>query len=356
MMQSPIAVFRTGYLGDTLVTMPAIQWLKKIHPARPFIFISEKSPKNRSIAWDVLQPTGWFEEVLFYDSRSGSLRRFFSLWALALKLRKKRPGRLYYFSQDRRSAWQLALDWFYFRWVAQIRDCVGFLAVEHPQRLTTLKLPEMTSEWKRFLDLVHKDRTEIAPDGQHEFKLTLPVAEKIHAENFMHSQGLSSEAQILAVGPGSKMQAKRWAEECFWELGWKLLERYPQLQLIAVGGKEDEPLCNKLVKKWRERTSFFCQESILKSAAVLSLCTGYVGNDTGTMHLAASVGIPCVGIFSARDYPGLWNPIGEKNIILRHEVPCSGCHLEMCVEKNNMCLKEITVNEVFEAVRRLLET
>jgi ADP-heptose:LPS heptosyltransferase len=88
---------------------------------------------------------------------------------------------------------------------------------------------------------------------------------------------------------------------------------------------------------------------------MLERCALYVGNDTGTMHLAASVGTPCVAIFSARDNPGKWEPTGPGHIVLRHEVPCAGCMLETCVDNDLECLKAISVDEVLAAIGGRLE-
>lgn len=91
-----------------------------------------------------------------------------------------------------------------------------------------------------------------------------------------------------------------------------------------------------------------------ESAAVLKRSRGYLGNDTGTMHLAAMVGVPCVALFSARDYPGQWEPYGHGHAVLRHETDCAGCMLEVCHERGNECLRLISEEEVFEASRYLL--
>ncbi|MDO8679542.1 MAG: glycosyltransferase family 9 protein [Acidobacteriota bacterium] len=52
------------------------------------------------------------------------------------------------------------------------------------------------------------------------------------------------------------------------------------------------------------------------SASILSECATFIGNDSGPTHLAALVGIPCVAIFSARNAPGQWEPLGQNHIVL----------------------------------------
>jgi ADP-heptose:LPS heptosyltransferase len=85
----------------------------------------------------------------------------------------------------------------------------------------------------------------------------------------------------------------------------------------------------------------------------LQRCLAYVGNDAGTMHLAGMVGIPCVGLFSARDYPGQWEPYGEGHVILRHETECAGCMRTVC-PYDNRCLDLISVDEAERAVNSIV--
>jgi len=40
---------------------------------------------------------------------------------------------------------------------------------------------------------------------------------------------------------------------------------------------------------------------------------------------------------------------------LRRSLPCEGCFLEVCITEGMRCLKEIEVDEVKQACRRILE-
>ena len=107
------------------------------------------------------------------------------------------------------------------------------------------------------------------------------------------------------------MQAKKWPEDRFERVGLALLDRFPDLRLVVVGGPGEKPLGDRLCRAWGERAvNLSGALSVWESAAMLERCALYVGNDTGTMHLAASVATPCVAIFSARDNPGKWEPAG----------------------------------------------
>jgi heptosyltransferase-2 len=73
-------------------------------------------------------------------------------------------------------------------------------------------------------------------------------------------------------------------------------------------------------------------------------------NDTGTMHLASMLGTPVLAIFGSTE-PVLTGPMGEKSVVLRHQVECSPCFLRTC-PLDFRCMKAVEVDEVVEAVIR----
>jgi ADP-heptose:LPS heptosyltransferase len=84
----------------------------------------------------------------------------------------------------------------------------------------------------------------------------------------------------------------------------------------------------------------------------LRACRLLLTNDTGTMHLAALLGLPVVAIFGSTE-PRLTSPLGNTQIILRHHVECSPCFLREC-PIDFRCMKAVSVAEVADAVLLLL--
>ncbi len=82
-------------------------------------------------------------------------------------------------------------------------------------------------------------------------------------------------------------------------------------------------------------------------------CTFFLGNDTGSMHMAVAAGLKCVAVFSSRSAPGAWYPYGPGHIVLRKFVPCEGCQLVECVENRMQCILAITVDEVLSTCREM---
>lgn len=341
-----ILIFRTGQLGDTLVAMPAIRSIRKKYPRHRLILLTDRHSSNSGYvsSWDLFGPTGWFDDVLFYTPSTGALDTFKNMSSLARKLRKLSPEYIFDLSPDR-TEWQRRRDRFFFQHMAGISHHRRREAFRLPERKRGCELPRLEPEWLRLLSVVG------GAEASDRFRLFIPEKEREQAERILVTEGINPEKILLAVGPGSKMPAKRWPKGRFAELGSRLLRAFPDVELLVLGGQEDVGLGDELCRLWgRCAYNLAGKLSPYGSAVALEKCLAYVGNDTGTMHLAAMVGTPCVAIFSARDYPGKWEPYGEGHEVLRHELECSGCMLESCDSYSNECLTRITVDEVFSAV------
>ena len=79
-----------------------------------------------------------------------------------------------------------------------------------------------------------------------------------------------------------------------------------------------------------------------------------VCNDSGLMHTAIAVGTPVVAIYGPTDIRRT-APIGQRNMVIRHELPCSPCfklegddQVHACPHHD--CLMTITPDEVFHSI------
>ena len=68
------------------------------------------------------------------------------------------------------------------------------------------------------------------------------------------------------------------------------------------------------------------------------------------------VGIPCVAIFSARNAPGQWEPLGEHHVVIEDRPACAGCMLDECVDQQKKCLTRIETGRVLREAISLIES
>ena len=269
---------------------------------------------------------------------------------LIREIRRLKPEYVFNLA-PRRGRWQTVRDFIVFRILIGAQK---YFSDRHQegQRKRGLSIPRQQPEWLRLLRIVDSGAEERTFEGTN---LNIPLADEERAIEILRSLDIPENAKLIAVGPGSKMQAKRWPAERFIEVGQKLIRAIPEVFFITFGGQDEREYCGHLCDVWAGHAANCAGiASVMQAAAIIRRCKLYLGNDTGTMHLAAAVGVPCVAIFSARDYPGRWEPFGRGHEILRHNTDCAGCMLEECIVNKNRCLHGISSDAVFNATSEVL--
>ena len=153
----------------------------------------------------------------------------------------------------------------------------------------------------------------------------------------------------IALCPGAEYgPAKRWLPERFAATAAAISAQRP-IQWILVGTAADaaagDVIATALGEKCVNRIGRTSMEELIEE---LRSCRLLLTNDTGTMHLAALLGLPTVSIFGSTE-PAMTAPLGSGHIILRHHVECSPCFLREC-PIDFRCMKAVEVEEAVAAV------
>ena len=154
---------------------------------------------------------------------------------------------------------------------------------------------------------------------------------------------------------------KRWNKNKFVQLAKALVEKLNAAVLI-FGGPEEQELKNEICGLADDRENIISVDdtSLRESAAIIRQCDAMVTNDSALMHVAAAVQTPVVAIFAYTN-PNVLFPWKVKHKIIRKKLPCSPCFyyspkpVKCYTNKNYECINSITVDEVFEAVKEILE-
>jgi len=305
----------------------------------------------------VLAATGIFSEVLFYTPSAAKSLGLLTYVELAMKIRKYKPEVLFYLTPLSRSRTQVWRDWLFFQAFCGVSQVYGLEATKHlfGLRDENGNLTRLPFEADRLLSITGQARIDVPEQGEAKYRVPIGRRETTRIDDLWREAMLPRHGRMIAIGLGSKMPAKRWPLNRFVVLAMRLLDTWPDARLLILGGHQDREIGKKIrsavgiqVVNWAG------QLTVLESAEALRRCALYVGNDTGTMHLAAAVGTTCVAIFSARDHPGIWEPYGKGHIVLRKDVPCAGCLLTVCEQRGMMCLLEISVDEVLNGCLQAL--
>ena len=347
-----ILVYRIGNLGDTVVALPAIQAVRRRFPQARMTLLTERNPNSRLVVVSDVLPHGLFDDCVTYHSSDGRTDPR-NLLALLPHLWRLRFDLLIYLAPRRRGPWSVRRDLLFFK-LAGIRNIIGGQGrVALGPRRPGEPVRALEHEADYLLDLVAQHGIPVPQAGERIIDLGLESAEVSFAQTYLHSHAVPWNGFPVAFSPGSKGASKRWPEAHFAQVGAHLIRGWDAFPVV-FGGPEEAGLGDRLVEAWGRGLNTAGHLSIRQSAAALSFCRLFVGSDSGPTHLAAAVGVPCVGIYAAIDFPGRWHPYGRQHIVIRHDLECAGCMLVRCTTRETRCIKSITVQEVIAACDRLI--
>jgi lipopolysaccharide heptosyltransferase II len=157
----------------------------------------------------------------------------------------------------------------------------------------------------------------------------------------------------MALSPGAEYgPAKRWLPERFAEVAAAVSAKL-SVQWILFGTPTDTTVGETIARALGDScVNRIGQTTLEQLIDELRKCRLLLTNDTGTMHLASLLGVPTVAIFGSTD-PRLTGPLGDRHIIVRHQVECSPCFLRKC-PIDFRCMKAVGVDEVTDAVLSVL--
>lgn len=348
---SNILIFRIGHFGDTVMALPAFWAVRDAFPDARVSLLTNFDPKHPQYVSPraVLPEAGLINDWLAYPSNLTGMSAAAAFLRLALELRRRRFDALFYLMPRLRTPAQITRDIRFFRFAGIERVVGADYISKHP---LGLDIPKPTPEVETEADfLLAALRADGVPATGVRTDLLLAESERSAADSWLRRTDRGTR-RIVAVAPGSKWPSKVWFEDRFFEVGQRLtgsLDCYP----VIIGGPEDKAVGDRLIARWRTGANAAGALSIRETAALLERCSLYLGNDTGNMHLAGAIGVPCVAVFAALDWRGRWHPFGERNRIFRKSVECEGCHTPDCFNAHK-CLDLVSADEVYEACREFL--
>jgi len=354
--KSRILIFHIGSLGDTLVATPAFWAIYDAFPDAYRVLLTKRvaSEDHVIVGPQLFEGTSMFHNTLFYPGErylDKRLRRFLDFLLLAFQIRMGRFDTLVYLVPSSRSREQMERDRRFFRFCG-IRTLIGFTAETFLPDLSCHPLSMQVSEAEMLLKRLRLSGLHSPEISKARLDLDLNETDERLVHDWLSRQNTSDgERSWVAFAAGSNMPAKKWPEERYIEVGKDLIAQR-DIWPVFFGGKEDVALGERLIKAWGRGYNGAGVLPPRAAASALRRCHLFIGNDTGTMHLAASVGVRCIAVFSARDFPGKWYPVGNHHTVIRKQVACEGCMLEDCTEHNNECLTMISADEVMAAAFR----
>lgn len=172
--------------------------------------------------------------------------------------------------------------------------------------------------------------------------IRVPDAWQQEAVTLQKENGLYGKT-LLAVGCSSRWNSKSWPVEYFADVLKIVTAKRPDLGIWLLGGPDEAQRADSLKSECKlgNVVNLAGKTSMGALTAMLYDSTTLFTNDSGPMHIAALLRIPCVANFGSTD-PTLTGPYGPngKHFIVASDCPKSPCFCRDCPRGDNaLCCK-----------------
>ena len=310
-----------NWLGDACMAFPAVRALRN---GRPDLRLTVFTPSKLAQLW---QSLGIIDDLIMKDGKEG-------VFTVARRIKERaRFDAAILFTNSTRSTLEF--------WLADIPRLVGFkgsLRSKLMHQITPEQKPGTPPEHQahKYLRLARHCGAKI--DDPALFAPGAPVVAR------------DGKVRVGICAGAEYGQAKRWPMERFAEVANAL----PHLDWVLFGAPGEAAMGEQLASMLKmPHLNLVGKTSLDDLIHCLRECALLVTNDTGTMHLAAALGVPTVSIFGSTE-PILTGPLGSRHTIVRHHVACSPCFKRQCPFGHYECMTGIAPLHVVQAVQARL--
>ena len=210
---------------------------------------------------------------------------------------------------------------------------------------------DVTSHWSDILldyaRAIHCDTRE------RRYRFVPTAADERAADALSDGSG-----DFIILNPCNAVASRRgiWPLDGWAALASALRERF-DCRVLVSGAPTDRQMTEGIASIVSDRAivSIAGRTSVGGFGALARLARAFVGITTGSMHVAAAVGAPTVGIFPFQtDFPERWSPLGPRTAVVRASYPChSGDTKETCPDY--ACIAHLDRARIVAAAASLLE-
>lgn len=267
-------VIRYSGLGDLVMFLPTLEKLKAQYPNSSITLLTDASNRDfYKLSGGLIDDTITVNRKFFREKRF--FRALNELVSLGFKIR-----RCYDIVIDFQSFGETAT----ISYLTNAREKWGAEKKSKYNYGYTHLVPYDTSGHRSqlFARIAHVDDTLSYP------RIVLSTAARLYAEQI--SRKLDPAKPTVGLNIGSTNERRRWSEQNFSALGSQLADRYNILVFIG-------PLEQRFKEAFKSFTTVK-NTTLEELTGAISVCSYFISNDTGPVHIAAALDVPTLTLFS----------------------------------------------------------
>jgi heptosyltransferase-2 len=341
---SRLYVRATNWLGDAVMSLPAIRAIRQIFPEAHLAVVARPSLA------DLYTREPAIDRVIPYPAQPGWRGGPRAAW----KARREFAGLLRGFHFDCAIVLQNAFDAALVAWLAGVPERIGYARDARGRLLTrAIAVPEPGEipRHERFYYLELLRRAGLIEHFPPCDAIRLAGIDAARQSGLRHLAAMGIAGPAIGISPGAAYgNAKRWLPERFAEAAVAL--RPPTVLLF--GAPSERALCESVAKSigGADVRNLAGQTTLGEFIDLAAACRLFLTNDSGAMHVASALAVPTVTVFGATD-DTTTGPTGPLARVVREHAECSPCLLREC-PIDHRCMTRVPAQRVVEAATDLL--
>jgi heptosyltransferase I len=174
-----------------------------------------------------------------------------------------------------------------------------------------------------------------------------------NVEGLLEQQGIPAGKPLVVLVPGTIWETKHWTIDGFAGVARHFLRE--GFAVVLAGTKRDETRSRQIAEAAPGTRDLSGKTSPADLAALIQRSEVAVTNDSGSMHVAASLGKPMVSVFGPTN-PVHIGPYERPESVVRVDLPCSPCNYRRLAQcpYDHACMKQVTSAMVVERAQKIL--
>jgi ADP-heptose:LPS heptosyltransferase len=335
-----LLVLREDKLGDVCVSLSVLEALQKMSPETRVTWLGQ------SIFRNIVEANPAIEEFWDVSPKMNLIARI----RMIRRIRQLKPDAVLMMRNNVSSRWAKVM--FY----SGIPIRIGAVDFRRRGRRLTSNLFKPELEWRhrhaaqKALDMLEVALEEkVAPTPS---KIVMSEQVSKEADETLAGMKLPDRFYILQLGTGGSN--REMSPEFFGAIATRIYEEF-NLTPVLTGVGAEIVLETRFFQAYRgPAVSAAGKTDVACLAKLASRAVFVLSVDTGTVHVGAAVGTPCVVIMPRLAVvPGHWSPWCVPSVIVRPHSFCEGCSEWKCVAGQDVCVQSISEDETYAGCRTL---
>jgi heptosyltransferase-2 len=347
-----ILVRGTNWIGDAVMSAPALDRLRTIYPDAHIALLAP--PRTA----ELFEGASCLDEIHPYRRKEQGIGAFFSA------VRWVRHGNfdLAVLFQNAFEAALLAFLGGVPRRVGYDAQGRGLLLTEGLRRDGSHRNRHQVYDYLEIVRQCEIGKQERPPEPfpkellpQWTPRLTASAGQKAAAENLIRKRGLDGAPLVVLNAGATNSRAKCWPADRFARLADRFLDQQ-RARIVMIGAASERDSAAAVIDSMKHAgaQNLAGETSLAELIGLLDAASMIVSNDTGPAHIAAALGRPTLTLFGpTNEFETA--PSGERALLIRaDDIECARCmHRECPID--HRCMTRIDPDDVFSRAGNMIE-